>query len=298
MLDQSVPDLSVCITVWNVKELALRAIRSIKQHTHRISYEIIVVDDASPDGAGNAIEKEFPDVKLIRNEENAGFAKANNIGMLEAKGRYLLLLNADTEVTPWALDEMVRFMDAHPDAGASTCRLELPDGNLDRACVRSIPTRTSGLFQALGLHRLFPKSQTFARYYASSRLDLSKVQQIECLVGAFALVRSKILDTVGLLDERFFMYGEDVDWCYRILKAGWKIYYNPRARVIHHKGESNKQRALRMNYEFHRAMALFYEKHYAGGSPLLLNWLTYGGIWLRCAFSYIRLLISKPLRFR
>jgi len=296
-------DLSVIITVWNVKDLALRAIRSVRASTHAIRYEILVVDDLSPDGAAEAILAEFPPVQfpeviVLRNARNLGFAGSNNVGLRQAQGRYVLLLNADTEVQPDALDEMVRFMDEHPDAGASTCRLELPNGQLDPASVRTIPTRTSAFYQALGLHRLFPKSKRFAKYTASSFIDQSRTQKIECLVGAFALVRREVVESVGLLDEQFFMYGEDIDWCYRILQAGWSIYYHPAARVIHYKGESNKQRALRMNYEFHRAMVLFYRKHYAGKSFFLLDWFTYAGICLRCFFSYVRLLISRPLRFR
>jgi len=239
--------------------------------------EIIVCDNGSTDGSLSMIRKEFPEVILIDNKKNLGFAAGNNPGIRATKGRYVLLLNTDTEVPPATLAAMIRFMDEHPDAGASTCKLLLPDGSMDPACHRGFPTPWVSFTYLMKLEKLFPRTRLFGEYHEGYK-DLSTIHEVDCIVGAFFLVRRKVLDEVGLLDEAYFMYGEDIDWAYRIRRAGWKIMFNPTVVILHKKkqsGRANTLRARRVTTEiyFNRYNWLFYTKHYASTYPKILTWM-------------------------
>lgn len=284
--------LSIIIINYNTKALLKQTLQSVYNHPPQADFEVFVVDNHSTDSSVEMVKQNFPQVKLIENQENEGFSRANNRAIRISKGEYILLLNSDTVVLPNTFDIMLDFMDKHPQVGAAGCKVLLPDGKLDLACRRSFPTPLNALFQALGLSKLFPKSRLFAQYNLTY-LDEDQTYPVDCLVGAFMLVRRKTIEQVGLLDETFFMYGEDIDWCYRIKKAGWEIYYYPEARIIHYKGASSKKKKYRMIYEFHRAMVIFYQKHYAPNKFVLVNIIVLLGIWLRYLVALVRNLFKQ-----
>ena len=273
-------DVSVIIVNYNTKKLTMDCIRSVLQSKTRYAYEIILVDNASADGTADAVEAAFPAVKLIRNDRNAGFSKANNQGIRIAAGRYILLLNSDTVVEPETLERMVEYMDRHPEVGASGCKLVLPDGSLDEACKRGFPTPKAAFYYAFGFSKRHPHDPKYNQYKLT-HLHPDEIHEVDCLVGAFMLVRKEAIDEVGLLDEEFFMYGEDIDWCYRIKQAGWKIMYVPVTTVIHYKGASSRKKPFRIVYEFHRAMILFHRKHYRRIYPAWINGLVYLGVFVK-----------------
>lgn len=279
-------DLSILIVNYNTRELTLDALRSVYRSQTKYTFEVILIDNHSTDGSVEAIKEEFPQVKIIENQENVGFAKANNQGIRRAAGRYILLLNSDTIIQPDTLEIMLRFMDQHPNIGASGCKVVLPDGSLDKACRRGFPTPSASFYYAFGLAKLFPHVPKFNQYQLSY-LDPDDDYPVDCLVGAFMLVRREVIDHVGMLDEDFFMYGEDVDWCYRIKKAGWEIYYYPKTSIIHYKGAGKKRKSRKVVYEFHRAMILFHRKHYQKSYSWLVNGLVYAGVGLKFLLAFV-----------
>jgi N-acetylglucosaminyl-diphospho-decaprenol L-rhamnosyltransferase len=250
------------------------------------------------------VEEEFPQALLIESEVNGGYAYANNLGLRafgfvrtndeklsESTPRYALLLNPDTLLPPSALKEMLNFMEARPEAGVAGPRLVLADGSLDLACRRSFPSPEVSFYRMVGLSKLFPRSRRFGRYNLTY-LDPDEMTELDSVVGAFMLVRAEALKQVGLLDQSFFMYGEDLDWAYRIKKAGWKVYYNPHVTVLHYKRAASRH-SRKANYEFYQAMHIFYRKHYAATTPFWLHWLILGGIALRGGLA---VLSSRLLR--
>ncbi len=259
MKPEKIPDLSIVIVNFNTREL-------LRARLHALSGRIIVVDNASTDGSQEMVKKEFPNIDLVRNQRNVGFAKANNQGIQRAKSTYVLLLNTDCEASPQAIRDAVNHLEYHPDVGAVTCRLVLEDGITDPACHRGFPTPWASLTYFIGLEKLFPTSRVFGQYHQGYK-PMGETHDVDCISGAFFLVRREVINKVGLLDEAFFMYGEDIDWCYRIRKAGWKIRFYPHVVIIHKKHQSGLAHAdsqLRFNTQkhFYDAMKLFYNKHY------------------------------------
>jgi GT2 family glycosyltransferase len=261
-------DISVIILNFNTRDLTQICIQRLK---HSIlgtySMEIILCDNASLDGTVEAVRKKFSDVIIIENGKNLGFAAGNNPGIKQAKGRYILLLNSDTEVSSDSIAEMITFMDSHEKAGAATCKLVLPNGQMDPACHRGFPTPWTSLTYLIKLEKLFPKSKLFGEYHQGYK-NLSTVHEVDCISGAFFMVRKAVINTVGLLDEDFFMYAEDIDWAYRIKKARWEIWFNPYVSVLHKKKQSGrahsiKSRRVTTEIYFHTYNWLFYKKHYA-----------------------------------
>lgn len=285
-------DLSIIILSYNTCELTLNALESVYMSTGDYSYEVIVVDNHSSDDSVERIHEQYPQVQLIINKENVGFSKANNQAMLIAKGRYILLLNSDTIVQSDSLDIMVRFMDDHPQVGASGCKVVLPDGSLDKACRRGFPTPTASFYYAFGFSKLFPSVKRFNQYQLGY-LDPDEAYPVDCLVGAFMLVRQEAIQQVGLLDEDFFMYGEDIDWCYRIKQAGWENYYYPLTQITHYKGASSRRKPFKIVYEFHRAMLLFHRKHYRHKYIALVNMMVYVGIFVKLFLALVNNRIKR-----
>lgn len=243
-------DLSIIIVNYNTSDLTIQAIKSIYQSHTKYSYEIFVVDNASSDHSVKLIEREFSDINMIINNKNVGFSRANNQAIKKAIGKYILLLNSDTVIKHDTIEIMLDFMNRETTVGASGCKVVLPDGSLDKACRRGFPTPSASFYYMSGLSRVFPKSVKFNQYHLSY-LDENEANPIDCLVGAFMLVRKDVVDEVGLLDETFFMYGEDIDWCYRIKEVGWDIYYYPLTSIVHLKGGStNKKSPLRLFMNF------------------------------------------------
>jgi N-acetylglucosaminyl-diphospho-decaprenol L-rhamnosyltransferase len=292
-------DLSIVIVNYNTCDRLRDCLRSVYESQGDFAYEVWVVDNASTDGSAAMVQDEFPRVQLIESSINGGYAYANNLG-LRAAGfksqipdpksqipKYALLLNPDTVLPTDGLASMLAFMEARPEAGAAGPKLVLADGRLDLACRRSFPTPGVSFYRLVGLSKLFSQSRRFARYNLTY-LDPDGEAEVDSVVGAFMMVRGEAIQQVGLLDERFFAYGEDLDFCLRIKQRDWKVFYNPAVTVLHYKGESSKQHSYRMNVEFYRAMRLFHDKHYKRGTPFFINWLIDLGIPLLCGLALVR----------
>jgi GT2 family glycosyltransferase len=267
-------DLSVVIVNYNTRDLLRDCLNSVFNSKVDFEYNVIVVDNCSPDDSVQMVQREFPQVQLIASDVNGGYAYGNNLGLRQARGQHLLLLNADTILPPTALQDMMGFMEEHADAGVAGPKLVLADGSLDLACRRSFPTLDVALYRLLGLSKRYPESPRFNRYNLGY-LDPDQMAEVDSVVGAFMWIRRQALDQAGLLDERFFMYAEDLDLCYRIkVDHGWKVYYNPAVVVTHYKSQSTRKRWVPMTIEFYRAMWRFHKKHYAPRTFFLLNWVT------------------------
>lgn len=286
-------DLSILIVNYNTCRLTLDCLQSVYDSKTVYSYEVIVVDNASSDDSVESIRREYPGARLIANTDNTGFAKANNQAMAIAKGRYVLLLNSDTIVQPDTLQTMVAYMDENPQVGASGCKIILPDGSLDKACKRGFPTPSASFYYAFGFSRMFPDQPKFNQYQLGY-LDPNETYPIDCLVGAFMLVRRETIQQVGGLDETFFMYGEDIDWCYRIKQAGWDIHYHPATYIVHYKGASSRRKPFKIIYEFHRAMWVFHRKHYLKQYSWVTNTAVACGIALKFTLSLLKNRLFTP----
>jgi GT2 family glycosyltransferase len=282
-------ELAIVIVSYNVRDLLRRCLLAIPRSAGFVPHEVWVVDNGSTDSTATMIREEFPAARLIQTS-NVGYARGNNIALRQiiagpgTAPRHVLLLNPDTEPPPDAIDAMVQFLDAHPDAGVAGPRLVRTDGALDLACRRSFPTPAVSFYHFIGLSRIFPQSRRFGRYNLTY-LDPAAVADVDSVVGAFMLVRGSLLQSVGLLDEAFFMYGEDLDWALRIKRAGWKILYNGKVTVVHHKRASSQQRSTQSLIAFYQAMLIFYQKHYAPHSTVILRWLVVFGIYLRAGLA-------------
>lgn len=273
-------DLSIIIVNYKTKDLTLQTLQSV--FAAQGDKEVILVDNGSSDDIPVTVRRRFPKVKIIESPANIGFAGGNNLGLRRAKGRYLLLLNSDTLVEPDTLVKMVEFMDKNPKVGLSTCRVELAGGAIDPASHRGFPTPWASLTYYSGLEKLFPKSRLFAQYHQGWK-SLESTHEIDTPVGAFFMIRREALRQAGLLDEKFFMYGEDIDLAFRIKAAGWKIMYTPIVKITHLKGASginrpDKQIRLKTTRAFFEAMKLFYNKHYRKKYFFIINWLVWLGI--------------------
>jgi len=284
-------DLSIIIVNYNTRALLEKCLTSVGSSKGLSGYEIFVVDNASTDGSSLMVGKRFLKVAIIKNSENLGFSKANNLAIKKTRGRYILLLNPDTYVKENTLSEMISFMEANPEAGVATCRVELPSGQLDLDCRRSFPTPWVSFTHFSHLSRIFPKSKFFGRYQMTYKNE-DEVAEVDSCVGAFMMIRREAQREVGLLDESFFFYGEDLDWCFRFKEKGWKVLYNPKVKIIHYKGASSgmkktskdvtsatreaKRKALIASTE---AMEIFYRKHYIKKYPKIVSFLVFGTIW-------------------
>ena len=285
-------DISIVVVHYESPTELDDCLRSIAVASASLPVEVFVVDNASKSFAADAVSRALPDATVVRNSSNVGFSRAANQGLRQASGRYLLLLNPDTVLAPDSLERMVEYMDAHPDVGLATARLTLADGRLDLACRRSFPTPIRSFYRLTLLSRLFPKSRRFAQYNLTYLDDMLETE-IDAPCGAFMIVRSHIREQVGLLDERYFMYGEDLDWSYRIKQAGWKVMYAPVTTVTHLKRTSSGKSRTMTIHAFHDAMRLFYGRWYEARYPRIVSWLTYGAINIREALELASARISE-----
>ncbi len=280
-------DLSVIIVNYNVKDLLGNCVDSILASSGNLKIEIIVVDNNSFDGSVEHVKERFSNnssVRIIESKINLGFAKANNLGGKGAIGKYLLILNPDTIVQEDTFDKAVKFYESVKEIGALSCKLVLPNGKLDLACRRSFPSPSVAIYRILGLSKLFPRSKTFARYNLTY-LDEDKTYEVESICGAFMLIRKDIFELVGGFDEDYFMYGEDLDLCYKIKKAGYKIYYYSGTSIIHFKGESTRKSSISYVNNFYGAMSIFVQKNLKKKS-IILNSLIRILILYRASISY------------
>ncbi len=285
-------DLSVVIVNWNTRDLLRDCLRSVYESEGEFTFETIVVDNCSSDGSAGMAREEFPQVHLIEAETNRGYACANNLGLRRLEARYYLLLNPDTVVPPHALREMIAFMDGHPEAGMAGPKLVMADGSLDLACRRSFPTPENSFYKLFGLSRVFPKSERFGQYNLTY-LDPDEIAEVDSVVGAFMMVRREVVDEIGGLDEQYFMYAEDLDWALRAKRTGWKVYYYPEVTVLHYKRQASEQNPQKAQFEFWRAMHIFYHKHYASDTPSWLHYLVLAGLALLGGRKMVREIVRS-----
>jgi len=284
-------DLGIVIVSYNTRDLLRSCLRSVFASDGDFRFSVCVVDNASSDNSADMVALEYPQVHLITSPTNDGYAYANNLGLkhfglgepvLSSEEpapemlRYALLLNPDTEVPPTALQDMLTFLDERPSAGAAGPKLVRQDGSLDLACRRTFPSPEVSAYRMLGLSKLFPKSERFGRYNLTCT-DPDLVVEVDSVVGAFMMVRAVAIQQAGLLDETFFMYGEDLDWAFRLKQKGWEVWYNADVIVLHIKRAASRHSA-RARREFYKAMVIFYRKHYADDTAMLINWIILAGI--------------------
>ena len=267
--------LSICIPTRQAKALLRDCLQSIYANTHQVTFEIIVVDNDSRDGTVEMLRDEFPAVRVIANDHNAGFTRPTNQALQVSCGRYALLLNNDTVILSDALDQLVEFADAHPDAGIVTPKVLNRDGTLQKQCRRSFATPWDLFCYFSGLSRLYPKSPLFARYLVTYR-DENETHTVDAVSGSCMLIRREVIDQIGLLDERFFAYQEDADFCFRAHQAGWQVYYYPGAQIVHYASQGGSRiNPYRSIWEWHRSYFLYYRKNLASRYFFLFNWFYY-----------------------
>lgn len=294
-------DLSVIILSYNTKDLLEKCLESVVHHPSPIT-EVIVVDNASTDGSAQMVREEFPAVLLIQSKENLGFAGGNNLGLKKAKGKYILFLNSDTEIYPQALQKAVEFMEKDKQIGAMTPKTILLSGKgrMDPDCHRGFPTPWASISYFLGLEKLFPKSRLFGQYH-KFYLNLDENHEIDAGAGAFMMVRREIIEKVGLWDESYFFYGEDLDYYYRIKKAGYKVVFYAKPLLKHYKGASSglrkeskdfaqnsKENRIRVARASVEAMEIFYKKFYKDLYPEWITFLVLSGIRIKGFFRILK----------
>jgi N-acetylglucosaminyl-diphospho-decaprenol L-rhamnosyltransferase len=293
-----VESLDVVIVSYRCRQLFRACLESLHDHPPGQPMQVFVVDNASGDGTVEMVERDFPSVRLFPAEENLGFARANNVAIGAGQAPYVLALNPDTRVTAGALDRMLEVMDTRPDVGIAGCRLELEDGTFDHAAKRSFPTPLGALAHFTGIGRRARAHPRLAQYRAPELDDLAS-GPVDAVNGAFMLMRRRALEEVGLFDEGYWMYMEDLDLCYRFAQVGWLTWYEPGVTVTHVKaGTTGKHRKLRLNYAFHYGMFRFYRKHYARGHNPLVNMTVYIGIGAKLVSSVIRTALGAKVSVR
>jgi hypothetical protein len=282
-------DLSIVVVNYGTYELTKNTINSIFEYSYPFDVEVIVVDNASVDDSLFKLKEYFKDnVKFIASKENNGFAAGNNQALRTIDSKYVLLLNSDTVVWENTLEDIYNYMEKNSDVGACGCQVLLENNTLDKACKRSFPNVKNSFFRLFHI----PTNSDDDNYNLDD-LDDNGVYEIDCLTGAFIFTRKEVLDEVGLLDETFFMYGEDIDLCYRIKKAGWKIVYYGKDKITHFKGASSKKQRPKLIYEFYHAMYIYYKKHHSSESNVIVNFVVYFGIAVLCILKLFLNIFKK-----
>ncbi len=283
------PDLSILIVSWNVRALLLACLDALPQAVgDEFSYEVIVVDNASTDGTVDAVRQTLPHVRIIANKENRGFTGGNNQALAAARGRYLLFLNPDTRPLPGSIAELIRYLEAHPQVGIVGPRLWYGDGR-PQPNRRRFPTLLTLFTESTIIEHYLPRLPIFARFKMADRPD-DRVQEVDWLVGAAMLARREVYEQIGPLDEGFFMYSEELDWCRRARAAGWRVVYDPAAEIIHYEGQSSQQVVARRDIAFFSSRVRYTRKyHGAFWAELLRMWLlaTFGFQWLREGLKWL-----------
>ncbi len=278
----SITDVSIIVVNWNTQDILRNCLKSIYEQGGEVALEVIVVDNASTDGSADMVRKDFPQVILIENSENRGFAAANNQGIAKAMGRYILLLNSDTVILDKAIEKTISFADAHPESAVVGCRVLNPDRTLQPTCFM-FPSILNMLLLTTYLYKLFPKSRFFGRERMTwwSRND---IREVDVVTGCFMLVRCEAIEQVGLLDERFFIYGEETDWCCRFKNAGWKVMFTPYTNIIHLGGQSTQKKATAMVVQLRKSILQFMKKYH---SPFIYR--------IACLLTVIFLAVRLPI---
>jgi hypothetical protein len=283
-------DVSIIIVNWNARDILKNCLISVYEQSSGFIYEVIVVDNASNDGSANMVKNEFPEVILLQNDENKGFAAANNQGIAIARGRYILLLNSDTVILDNAISKTITFADNHPETAVVGCKVLNPDKTLQQTCFM-FPSLLNMFLSSTYLYKLFPKSRFFGREQMTwwNRDD---VREVDVVTGCFMLVRKEAIDDIGIMDERFFMYGEETDWCYRFKQAGWKVIFAPVGQIIHFGGVSSSKMAAGKTLQLRGAILQFMAKHHSKAVYVLACILTGVFFALRLPFWLIKAVIS------
>lgn len=277
--------LSICIPTYNARDWIEQCLESIDTHAPSCAFEIVAVDDHSTDDTVAIVRAKFPHVRLFTNAKNLGFSKTVNIGVRASRGEYLLVLNNDTWIHPHALDALVEYLDRHPDAGIVGPKVVCGDGSLQQQCRRRIPTPLGALLYFTRLSQRFAKSPRFAQYLMTASDD-RQTTPVDAVSGSCMLIRRGVLDQIGLFDEAFYLYGEDMDLCWRAKLAGWQVIYHPDGVVTHFGGQGGTgKRRVQATIEFHRAMWLFYRKHRAPQVSAFERALVYSGITVKGALA-------------
>lgn len=287
--------LSIVIVNYNVEHFLEQCLFSVRKAIANIEAEVFVVDNNSVDGSLKMLADKFPEVKVIANKDNVGFSRANNQAIRISTGEYVLLLNPDTVVEDDTFTKTIEFMDSHPDAGGLGVKMVDGKGRFLPESKRGLPTPATAFYKMFGLTKLFPHSKRFARYYLG-HLDNDEINEVEILAGAFMLMRRETLDKCGLLDETFFMYGEDIDLSYRIILAGYKNYYYPKTRIIHYKGESTKKTSVNYVLVFYKAMEIFVRKHFADKGAKTFSFFINLAIYFKAFLALLSQFFSKAVQ--
>ncbi|MCJ7577598.1 MAG: glycosyltransferase family 2 protein [candidate division Zixibacteria bacterium] len=273
--------LSIVIVNYNVKNLLRKCLESIFKYEKDAEFEVIVVDNNSKDYCQQMLKKDFPQVQLIENKQNSGFSRACNQGIKESQGRYILLLNPDTELTPGGFKKMIDFMDSKPEVGICGPKMMDQEGNLQFSC-RSFPSYLTAISSSQSiLNRIFPENFLSQKYLLKEK-NHSQIMEVNWVSGSCLLAKRETFEKIGLLDERFYMYVEDVDLCYRAKKLGFSVFYFPSVVVIHHIGKSTQKRKFAMLLEHHRSMYYFYRKHH--NPNVFLRGIVFLSVWMRLFF--------------
>lgn len=283
--------LSIIIVNYNVKFFLEQCLHAVYKAIANINAEVFVVDNNSVDGSCLMLNEKFPNIILIKNKENVGFSKANNQAIKKAKGEYVLLLNPDTVVEEKTFEKIIEFMDATPDAGGLGVKMIDGKGTFLPESKRGLPTPSVAFYKIFGLSKLFPKSKKFSKYHLGY-LDKDETHSVEILSGAFMMMRKKVLEKIGLLDESFFMYGEDIDLSYRIILAGYKNYYYPHTTIIHYKGESTKKGSINYVRIFYQAMIIFAKKHFAKKNAQFFSFFINIAIYFRAFLAIMNRIVK------
>lgn len=287
--------LSIVIVNYNVEHFLEQCLFSVRKAIANIEAEVYVVDNNSVDGSLKMLAEKFPEVKVIANKDNVGFSRANNQAIRVSTGEYVLLLNPDTVVEDDTFTKTIEFMDTHPDAGGLGVKMVDGKGRFLPESKRGLPTPATAFYKMFGFTKLFPHSKRFASYYMG-HLDNDEINEVEILAGAFMLMRRETLDKCGLLDETFFMYGEDIDLSYRITLAGYKNYYYPKTRIIHYKGESTKKTSVNYVLVFYKAMEIFVKKHFANDGAKTFSFLINIAIYIKAFLALLSQFFSKAVQ--
>lgn len=287
-------DISFCVVSYNTKRLLLNCIDSlINADMAGVDYEIIVIDNASADGTVDALKADFPKVRIIENDENLGYTKAMNLGFTQSSGEYVVQLNPDAEVNKHTFNTLYTWMNENPDIGIASPKVLNGDGTLQMQCRRSFARPWDVLSYFLGLHRLFPKSKKFGGYLMTY-LPENEISDVEAVSGSCMFIRRDVIMQIGLLDERYFAYQEDADFCFRAKNAGWRIVYNPNAEIIHYGGlGGSRNHPYRAIYEWHKSYYLYYRKNLRKDYIFLVNWVMYLAMGIKLLFALLVAFLSK-----
>lgn len=282
---------SLIVVSWNTNNILRNTLKSIYDHHHKYTFEVIVIDNASTDSSTEMVESDFPEAILLKNTDNVGYSKACNQGIALAKGRYILLMNSDVTIKNDGISKILEFAERNPDASIFGSRVLKPDGTLQQSCFM-FPSLLNIMLWGTCLYKLFPNSKFFGRE-DMTWWDANDEREVDVIKGCFLLVRQKHIPKVGLLDEDYFMFAEETDWCYRFKKAGFKIMFTPTAEITHVGGESTKQREFQMKLQLYKSKLLFIKKH-KGHIQYVVGYFLVGVfLFLRIPFKFTSLLLSK-----